>query len=114
MHGFRATPSGVPLDSYGRNVYLDTFDSAYGPGWRRENSFLLHRGTSVFCYGLYRHGARPPGAGTRYRATVIGPGVTPDVRWQGAAPGPYDADRDRELAAVQRALYGSDRACKPV
>lgn len=114
VHGFRATPSGVPLDSYGRNVYLDTFDSAYGPGWKRENSFLLHRGSGVFCYGLYRHGDRPSGAGKRYRATVIGPGVTPDVRWQGAAPGPYDAERDRELAAAQRELYGADQACKPV
>ena len=29
---------------------------------------------------------RPAGNGTQYRATVIGPGVTPDVMWQGGHP----------------------------
>src|ERR671915_134329 len=43
VHGDRSTSKGVPLDPYGRNVYLDTFNSAYGPGWKRENSFLAHR-----------------------------------------------------------------------
>jgi hypothetical protein len=44
-----------------------------------------HRGTGVFCYGFFGHGSRPPGKGTRYRATVIGPGVTPDVYWESPA-----------------------------
>ena len=30
--------------------------SAYGSGWRRENSFLSHHGTGAFCYGFYPHG----------------------------------------------------------
>ena len=42
VHGFKSTPAGVPLDTFGRNLYLDTFNSAYGQGWRRENSFLMH------------------------------------------------------------------------
>src|SRR5437867_2457461 len=71
VHGFRSTPSGEPLDTFGRNLYLDTLDSAYGQGWKRENSFLTHK-SGGFCYGFYRHGPRPSGAGTRYRATVIG------------------------------------------
>ena len=54
---------GVPLDDYGRNVYVDTLDSAYGKGWRRENSFLTHEPTGGFCYGFYPHGSRPPGRG---------------------------------------------------
>ena len=38
---------------------------------------------------------RPPGRyGDEYRATIIGPGVTPDVMWQGAAPAPYDKAAD--------------------
>ena len=40
VYGFRSTRFGVPLDDYGRNVFVDTFGSAYGPGWQRENSFL--------------------------------------------------------------------------
>ena len=43
MHGFRVTPQGNPLDDYGRNLFVDTLDSRYGAGWRRENSFLAQR-----------------------------------------------------------------------
>jgi hypothetical protein len=122
-YGFAATTKGAPTDSFGRNIYLDTYDSAYGPGWKRENSFLAHTGTGVFCYGFYPHdpypgypavGRRPPGTGARYRATVIGPGVLPDVSWEGAAPGAYDEARDRELVEQQRAVYAGDTLCKPV
>lgn len=114
VHGFRSTPGGNPLDSFGRNLYVDTFDSAYGAGWKRENSFLMHKGTGTFCYGFYPHGNRPAGNGKRYRATIIGPGVTPDVMWEGDALGPYDAALDRQLADVQRELFASDNLCKPV
>jgi hypothetical protein len=114
VHGFSSTAQGNPLDTFGRNLYVDTFDSAYGTGWKRENSFLMHRGTGDFCYGFYPHGARPAGNGQRYRATIIGPGVTPDVMWQGTPLGSYDADLDRQLADVQRQVYASDRLCRPV
>ena len=114
VHGFRSTAGGNPLDSFGRNLYVDTFDSAYGKGWKRENSFLMHKGTGTFCYGFYPHGSRPAGKGERYRATIIGPGVTPDVMWQGNALGAYDPSLDQQLAEMQRQTYGSDRLCKPV
>ncbi len=87
VHGFRSTAGGNPLDTFGRNLYVDTFNSAYGAGWKRENSFLMHKGTGTFCYGFYPHGNRPAGHGERYRATIIGPGVTPDVMWQGEGAG---------------------------
>jgi hypothetical protein len=109
VYGFRSTPAGRPLDGFGRNVYVDTFDSAYGRGWRRENSFLTHRPGGSFCYGFYAHGNRPSGAGVRYRATVIGPGVTPDVMWQGTTPGAYDAARDAAANALEKGL--GDAAC---
>jgi hypothetical protein len=114
VYGFRSTSTGAPLDRFGRNIYVDTLDSAYGPGWRRENSFLAHIGTGTFCYGFYPHGVRPAGKGTRYRATAIGPGVTPDVMWESSALGPYDAALDRQLADVLRATVGGDRLCHPV
>lgn len=112
VFGFRFTRAGVPLDGYGRNVFVDTFGSTYGAGWRRENSFLTHRPTGGFCYGLYPHGSRPPGTGQQYRATVIGPGVTPDVMWQGPAPAPFDPATDAQANDAQRAVLGSDPACK--
>jgi hypothetical protein len=115
VYGFRTTRWGVPLDAFGRNLYVDTLDSAYGPGWKRENSFVAHKGTGIFCYGFYPHGARPSGMGTRYRATVIGPGVTPDVYWEGPAPGGYDKSFDLAQHAAQKSLYaGGERLCRPV
>jgi hypothetical protein len=112
VFGFRSTSSGSPLDRYGRNIYVDTLDSRYGAGWRRENSFLTHRPNGRFCYGFYPHGNRPHGRGTHYRATVIGPGVTPDVTWEGAAPGPFDEEVERAANAEQRQLFAGSRACK--
>jgi len=123
VYGFSASAKGVPADTYGRNVYLDTLNSAYGAGWRRENSFLAHRGTGTFCYGFYPHdpypgypatGRRPEGKGERYRATAIGPGVTPDVTWEGPAPLQYDETLDRQLVEAQRGLHGADPRCRPV
>ena len=114
VHGFKSTSTGNPLDTWGRNLYVDTLNSAYGAGWKRENSFLMHKGTGTFCYGFYPHGARPAGKGERYRATIIGPGVTPDVMWQGEPLGSYNQALDLELHEEQRALYGPDTLCKPV
>ena len=87
VYGFRATKYGSPLDKWGRNVFVDTYDSRYGRGWKRENGFLTHRASGGFCYGFYPHGNRPVGKGREYRATVMGPGVTPIMFWQGPAPG---------------------------
>jgi hypothetical protein len=112
VYGFRSTRNGEPLDSFGRNLYLDTFDSAYGAGWRRENSFLTHKYGGSFCYGFYPHGSHPAGKGTEYRAIIIGPGVTPDVMWHGNAPGPYNPWIQ---AISDLAILGlNDPQCKPV
>jgi hypothetical protein len=93
VHGFSATRVGNPTDTYGRNIYLDTLNSRYGQGWKRENGFLAHRPNGAFCYGFYAFDPtkgyahprgfpstrRGPGNGEKYRLTVIGPGVTPDA-----------------------------------
>jgi hypothetical protein len=110
VYGFKATPAGNPLDTFGRNVYVDTFDSAYGKGWKRENSFLTHTGTGVFCYSVNPHGSHPAGKGAKYRATVEGPGVTPDVMWEGLAPGAYDKAAD--LVANDSIVQLGDRQCR--
>jgi hypothetical protein len=44
---------------------------------------------------------------------VIGPGVTPDVYWEGASPGPYNADLDRIANAEQLQLAGDSKYCRP-
>lgn len=112
VYGFASTAGGAPKDSWGRNLYVDTFNSAYGTGWERDNSFLTHKLGGSFCYGFYAHGAFPAGNGTKYRATIIGPGLTPDVEWQGTAPGPYDATAQVTADAAIVAL--GDPQCKQV
>jgi hypothetical protein len=95
VYGFKQTAQGAPLDRFGRNIYVDTYNSRYGKGWQRENSFLAHPPTGGFCYGFSPHRANGiTGEGTKYRATVQGPGVTPDVSWWGNAPGPFDEALD--------------------
>ena len=118
VHGDRSTSKGVPLDPYGRNVYLDTFNSAYGAGWKRENSFLAHRPRGNFCYGFfprpsyYDKSRRPAAHGKRYRATAIGPGVSPDPFWTAEGLGEYDPTHEAEMNALSDSIAGSDRTCR--
>jgi hypothetical protein len=112
VYGFGSTPSGAPTDTWGRNLYVDTFDSAYGKGWERDNSFLTHKVGGTFCYGFYAHGAHPAGNGTKYRATIIGPGLTPDLMWESAAPGTFDAVA--QASANDAILALQDPLCKRV
>ena len=124
VHGFAATRQGAPLDGYGRLVYLDVYNSALGPGWERENSFLAGRPNGRFCYMFVtreRYAAMPPGParppanGERYRVTAGGPGVTPLV--MKIVPGlpDYDANNaqhvalEAELNPIKQSLF--DGAC---
>jgi hypothetical protein len=126
VYGFSATSSGAPLDTYGRNIYVDTYNSAYGAGWKRENSFLTHRARGNFCYGFYPRERypgypagprRPMGHGERYRVTVMGPGVTPLVGWQGAGLPDYDENNaehvshEEQMRRLEDQLHGDDASC---
>ena len=117
VFGFSTTRVGSPLDGYGRNIYVDTFNSRYGKGWRRENAFLAHKPTGVFCYGFYKFSPRGPGTGAKYRLTAIGPGVTPDVSI--TLNGLHDYNRnnasdvayERQQNALQDQVAAGDRKC---
>ena len=132
VYGFGTTRLGAPTDGYGRLVYLDTYDSRYGKGWHRENSFVAHNPTGVFCYGFYAfdptHGyphparypstPRGPGNGRKYRLTINGPGVTPDVSV--IVDGLHDFDRgnpadvafEAQQNAILDSIIGSDKLCR--
>ena len=57
---------------------------------------------------------RPPGNGERHRVTVMGPGVTPVVQWEGPALGRYDPGQDAALNALFDRIVGpADRVCRP-
>ena len=111
VFGLASTSTGQPLDSFGRNLYLDTLNSPYGSGWKRENSFLTHKEDGVFCYSVNPHPGHPAGQGAEYRATIMGPGVTPDVMWSGQAPGAYDKDADAQRNLAISGLH--DSLCRP-
>jgi hypothetical protein len=131
IHGFGTTRYGAPTDRYGRLLFLDTYNSAYGPGWKRENSFVAHRPTGAFCYGFFgfdpskggyiappgypAHQLRPPAQGQQYHLTMVGPGVTPDVAWAGDGLPNYDpnnpalVEHEQRMNAVLDSL--GDRLC---
>jgi hypothetical protein len=109
VYGFRNTRWGAPLDSWGRNVFVDTLNSRYGRGWKRENAFLTHTGSGAFCYGFYPHTwrgrRRPAGEGQVYRATVSGPGVMPILVWSEPALPVFDPAVELNANAEQAQLF---------
>ena len=125
VHGFGTTSSGAPTDRYGRGLYIDTLDSAYGSGWKRETSIVFRNPSGSFCYSFYPtndsslpgHPSRPAGNGSRYRIRVIGPGVTPDVEAEAAGIGKYDpgstadVEREHKQLALYDELTSGDKFC---
>lgn len=81
IFGQHSTSQGVPLDPFGRNVYLDTFRGGH---WQRMMGILTHRPTGFFSLWI-----RPFWLGTRYRGTMIGPNwggtLGPDVQAETAS-----------------------------
>ena len=122
VYGFR-TPSATRSDPYARFVYIDTFNSVYGPGWKRDTGIVTHRGNGAFCYSFVAQAPPPgypsreprgPGNGERHRVTVMGPGVTPVVQWEGEGLDRYSAASDRVFNRRFDQLVGAnDRVCTP-
>jgi hypothetical protein len=109
VHGFHSTREGNPLGRYERNVFIDTHNSVYGKGWKRESGILTHNPNGTFCHsfvpqkpfpGYPSKKLRPAAPGDAFRFTVSGPGVTPVVqvtvdgvqKWQGT-PAQLDAQK---------------------
>jgi hypothetical protein len=119
VHGFHTTANGEPTDAYGRSLYIDTFGSAYGPGWKRETSIVFRRPSGAFCYSFWpTHDvslpgkpARPAGNGTRYRISVVGPGVTPDVTAEARDLGSYDPQVEQQQDALYTQVIAGDKFC---
>jgi hypothetical protein len=107
--------------SYVRRAHIDTFNSGYGPGWWRAEVLSAHPPNGTFCaifakqltdrFGTNR------AAGERYRVTMTGPGVTPDVMWEGASLGPWDSgdpvkvEHEATMNALMASLGDTDPRC---
>ena len=102
VRGFGTTGRGAPTDGYGRLVYIDTRNSVYGAGWRRDASIVSTWATRDLLprlrAGRSLRGLRAPeghaasesrardrrqipdhrdGAGRHSRRDVAGPGARP-------------------------------------
>jgi hypothetical protein len=126
VHGFHTVKgTGAPQDRYGRGLYINTFDSAYGRGWTRETSIVFRNPTGVFCYSFWSthdvslpgQPARPAGNGSKYRIDVVGPGVTPNLAVVVADPGAWNPEDpakvayERQMKARQLQLSEGDKFC---
>ena len=47
----------------------------------------------------------------RHRITVMGPGTTPVIRWEGARLGPYDRMRDAAINQIFDDVLTGDAKC---
>ena len=126
VYGTRS-PSPTVTDPLARNIYIDTFDSMYGRGWKRDTAINTHKGNGGFCYtfvaqsppggypgtkgGYPSDEPRGPGLGDLHRITVMGPGVTPVLRWEGARLGLYDIVRDTAINRIFDDVLGGDEKC---
>ena len=106
VFGNKWTLQGVPLDRAGRNVYVDYADNG---SWKRENSFLTQGAPAASATSSARQGGRDSGVmAPTYRATVIGPGVSPLVRNDLHRRRPFSPETDAQANALQRAAFGQD------
>jgi hypothetical protein len=119
VHGFR-TPTDRVYDFSARYFYIDTFNSVWGPGWKRAAAKVTHDPNGGFCFsfvpdrpppGYPNRNIRPAGNGDRHRVTVMGPGVTPVIQWEGAGLGKYDPAIDARFNQIFDSMLAGDKAC---
>ena len=112
----------MPKDKYGRNLFIDTLNSAYGKGWKRETGILTHRGTGTFCHSFvpqrpvsgYPSQALRPGRARR-EASRHGRWARRDanVRVEIAGSDAQDRGRDAEFNSVFDRVMANDSICAP-
>jgi hypothetical protein len=120
VYGTKTSSSRV-RDEWSRNVYIDTYNSDYGPGWRHDTAIATHR-NGGFCYSFVRQ--KPPrgypsdvpngnGLGDMHRVLAIGPGVTPIVQATIRKLEEFDADAQRDATRRFDEVLGGDEHCAP-
>jgi hypothetical protein len=113
------TSTGAVLDGRGRNVSVDSLNSDMGRGWHRVNMMLAGKPSGEFCLGMTPKGEFTRRTGRsragRYRVSVAGPYVTPDLRILIDGPGGYDPSVDAVANAEQLRLTRGGRhgSCFP-
>ncbi len=132
VYGYSSTRTGNPTDGYGRNIYVDVdqplwYRTAWSLGlpWYRFNSGLAHRagvgqllpnGSGAvggdYCIGMWPlYGRSLPANGLEYRATAMGPGVTPIVRAGPIFASAYSAAAQRRAISYEQTFTPASDSC---
>jgi hypothetical protein len=121
VYGTR-TVSPTVSDPFSRNLYIDAFNSDYGPGWKHDTAIAIDKGDGGYCYTFV---PQPPpagypstepngnGLGEQFRITAIGPGVTPIVQWVGSRLDRIDPAAQVSATAAFDRILGRDAHCAP-
>lgn len=76
--------NGAPTTDFGRNAYLDSWNSDYGLRWHRNVGVLTQKPNGIFCYEFSPKGGSQGKTGLSkdgiYSMTIAGPGMAPDRR----------------------------------
>jgi hypothetical protein len=116
------SPSATVSDTWARNIYIDAFNSDYGPGWKHDTAINTHPANGAFCYtftpqappsGYPSSKPNGDGLGQRYRISVIGPGVTPIVQWEGPKLSGLNAADQAVATAKFDEILAGDKHCAP-
>lgn len=121
VFGTRSSSASV-ADPWARNIYIDVYDSDFGPGWRHDTAIGTHPKNGGFCFTFVPQA--PPkgypsdkphgnGLGERYRISVMGPGVTPIVQWEGAKLTRFDASAQAQATQAFDQILAGDAHCAP-
>jgi len=121
VYGTRS-PSASVSDPWARNIYIDTFNSDYGAGWKHDTAINTHPNNGGFCYtftpqvppaGYPSDKPQGNGLGEQYRIRVIGPGVTPIVEWVGSKLGARSDAVQTSASTKFDQILGGDNHCAP-
>ena len=119
VYGTR-TASAAVNDTWARNIYIDVFDSDFGPGWRHDTAISTHPGSGGFCFTFVRQ-APPAGyPSTKANGNGLGSalprlgdraGCDADRAVAGAAATTHDPAQERAAAQAFDRILGRDAHC---
>jgi hypothetical protein len=118
VYGLKWDGLGVPLDGYGRVIYIQSHDAQCGdPGeWIHDENGLSKPWEGQTCHTYAPEGSKHfLSAGDWYRAVAMGPGVTPDVGW-GPVPALtiFDMFAEQKANELQKKLSKGSKFCNKI
>ena len=102
VYGFHSTPTGQPLDASAATSTSTRSTRPTAPAGSARTASSRTGAPASSATASTRTAPARPATASKYRATIQGPGVTPDVMWEGVPLGAYDKAADETLNALDR------------